>query len=144
MIFFVCIVDSKPSELSINPCTKVGTSQAHVHVCVTSLSLSLPLSLSSLSLSPSPSLPPPPLSPFASPPLSPSPPLPPQWSEVGDYLTHPSDKPVVLNRSSSTNSINPFNSTYCYGYQNTIFEVYCVDLLNFWLPLILLICVPLR
>ena len=48
---------------------------------------------------------------------------PPQWSEVQDYLMHPSDKPVVLNRSSSTNSINPFGSTYCYGHQNVIFEV---------------------
>lgn len=46
-----------------------------------------------------------------------------QWSEVQDYLMHPSDKPVVLNRSSSTNSSNPFGSTYCYGHQNVIFEV---------------------
>lgn len=46
-----------------------------------------------------------------------------QWSEVQEYLTRPTDKPVVLNRSSSTNSINPFGSTYCYGCQNVIFEV---------------------
>ncbi|XP_064391487.1 phagosome assembly factor 1-like [Halichondria panicea] len=46
-----------------------------------------------------------------------------KWSEVQDYLTTPTDKPVVLNRSSSTNSVNPFGSTYCYGFQNFIFEV---------------------
>ena len=51
------------------------------------------------------------------------PPTPSQWSEVQDYITRPSDKPVVLNRSSSTNSSNPFGSTYCYGYRNLIFEV---------------------
>ncbi len=47
-----------------------------------------------------------------------------KWSEVQDYLTTPTDKPVVLNRSSSTNSVNPFGSTYCYGFQNFIFEVW--------------------
>lgn len=50
--------------------------------------------------------------------------MPLQWSEVQSYLTRPTDKPVVLNRSSSTNSSNPFGSTYCYGYQNVIFEVH--------------------
>ncbi len=92
---------------------------------------SLPPSLLPSSLPPS--LPPP------SPPPSPLPPLPPlpdsqpsqltvtpstKWSEVQDYLTTPTDKPVVLNRSSSTNSVNPFGSTYCYGFQNFIFEVW--------------------
>lgn len=46
-----------------------------------------------------------------------------KWSDVQIFLTRPTDKPVVLNRSSSTNSSNPFGSTYCYGYQNMIFEV---------------------
>jgi Uncharacterised protein family (UPF0183) len=30
---------------------------------------------------------------------------------------------VVLNRSSSTNTTNPFGSTFSYGYQDIIFEV---------------------
>ena len=40
-----------------------------------------------------------------------------------EFLTKPTDKPVVLNRSSHTNSSNPFGATHCYGYQNIIFEV---------------------
>ncbi len=35
----------------------------------------------------------------------------------------PSERPVVLNRASSTNTTNPFGSTFCYGYQDIIFEV---------------------
>lgn len=53
-----------------------------------------------------------------------------KWSEIQDYLTEPTDKPVVLNRSSSTNSINPFGSTFCYGHQNVIFEVLYVHMCN--------------
>jgi len=34
-----------------------------------------------------------------------------------------SERPVVLNRASSTNTTNPFGSTFCYGYQDIIFEV---------------------
>ena len=29
----------------------------------------------------------------------------------------------MLNRASSTNNANPFGSTFCYGYQDIIFEV---------------------
>ncbi|XP_060533868.1 PHAF1 protein CG7083 [Cylas formicarius] len=44
------------------------------------------------------------------------------WSDVCKKLT-PSERPVVLNRASSTNTTNPFGSTLCYGYQDIIFEV---------------------
>eukprot|EP00731_Ephydatia_muelleri_P023427 Em0015g1010a len=46
-----------------------------------------------------------------------------KWNDVQEFLTKPTDKPVVLNRSSHTNSSNPFGATHCYGYQNIIFEV---------------------
>uniref|UniRef100_H2YCQ7 Uncharacterized protein n=1 Tax=Ciona savignyi TaxID=51511 RepID=H2YCQ7_CIOSA len=36
-------------------------------------------------------------------------------------------EPVVLNRASSTNTTNPFGSTFCYGVQNMIFEVMAND-----------------
>lgn len=45
-----------------------------------------------------------------------------RWEELCKKLT-PSDRPVVLNRASSTNTTNPFGSTFCYGYQDIIFEV---------------------
>lgn len=45
------------------------------------------------------------------------------WDSDQNICFKPSDKPVVLNRSSSTNTTNPFGSTFCYGYQNIIFEV---------------------
>jgi len=32
-------------------------------------------------------------------------------------------QPVVLNRAGSNNAMNPFGSTFCYGYQDMIFEV---------------------
>ncbi|XP_057653388.1 PHAF1 protein CG7083 isoform X2 [Diorhabda carinulata] len=44
------------------------------------------------------------------------------WDDICKKLT-PSDRPVVLNRASSTNTTNPFGSTLCYGYQDIIFEV---------------------
>ncbi|XP_066249037.1 PHAF1 protein CG7083 [Euwallacea similis] len=44
------------------------------------------------------------------------------WSAVCKKLT-PSERPVVLNRASSTNTTNPFGSTLCYGYQDIILEV---------------------
>ncbi len=44
----------------------------------------------------------------------------------------PSERPVVLNRASSTNTTNPFGSTFCYGYQDIIFEVQC-QLINSFL-----------
>ena len=34
------------------------------------------------------------------------------------------ERPVVLNRASSTNTTNPFGSTFCYGVQDIIFEVF--------------------
>lgn len=45
-----------------------------------------------------------------------------KWDVVSDQLK-PSERPVVLNRASSTNTTNPFGSTFCYGYQDMIFEV---------------------
>ena len=45
-----------------------------------------------------------------------------KWDAISEQLK-PSDRPVVLNRNSSTNTTNPFGSTFCYGYQDIIFEV---------------------
>jgi len=45
-----------------------------------------------------------------------------KWDEVAK-LFNPAERPVVLNRASSTNTTNPFGSTFCYGYQDIIFEV---------------------
>lgn len=45
-----------------------------------------------------------------------------RWDTVCGRL-RPSERPVVLNRASSTNTTNPFGSTFCYGYQDIIFEV---------------------
>nr|CAI5841052.1 unnamed protein product [Callosobruchus analis] len=45
-----------------------------------------------------------------------------RWDDVCKQLT-PSERPVVLNRASSTNTTNPFGSTLCYGYQDIVFEV---------------------
>jgi len=45
-----------------------------------------------------------------------------RWDEIAEKVK-PSERPVVLNRSSSTNTTNPFGSTFCYGYQDIIFEV---------------------
>ena len=45
-----------------------------------------------------------------------------RWDQISEKL-RPSEKPVVLNRASSTNTTNPFGSTFCYGYQDIIFEV---------------------
>lgn len=44
------------------------------------------------------------------------------WDKISTRLA-PSDRPVVLHRASSTNTANPFGSTFCYGYQDIIFEV---------------------
>ena len=44
------------------------------------------------------------------------------WDDVASKMK-PSERPVVLNRASSTNTTNPFGSTFCYGYQDIIFEV---------------------
>lgn len=45
-----------------------------------------------------------------------------RWDDLCKQLI-PSERPVVLNRASSTNTTNPFGSTFCYGYQDIIFEV---------------------
>lgn len=45
-----------------------------------------------------------------------------RWDEISERIK-PSERPVVLNRASSTNTTNPFGSTFCYGYQDIIFEV---------------------
>uniref|UniRef100_A0A1B6MN84 Uncharacterized protein n=1 Tax=Graphocephala atropunctata TaxID=36148 RepID=A0A1B6MN84_9HEMI len=45
-----------------------------------------------------------------------------KWDSICEQVK-PSDRPVVLNRASSTNTTNPFGSTFCYGFQDIIFEV---------------------
>ncbi|XP_054290277.1 PHAF1 protein CG7083-like [Macrosteles quadrilineatus] len=45
-----------------------------------------------------------------------------KWDSVCESVK-PSERPVVLNRASSTNTTNPFGSTFCYGFQDIIFEV---------------------
>nr|CAG4644823.1 EOG090X06XP [Leptodora kindtii] len=45
-----------------------------------------------------------------------------KWDEVCEKV-QPSSRPIVLHRSSSTNTTNPFGSTFCYGVQDIIFEV---------------------
>lgn len=59
-----------------------------------------------------------------------------KWDAISSRL-EPSDRPVVLHRAGSTNTANPFGSTFCYGYQDIIFEVsfltYFKFILNFHL-----------
>ncbi|CAG0881077.1 unnamed protein product [Darwinula stevensoni] len=45
-----------------------------------------------------------------------------KWDEIA-HLLKPSQRPVVLNRTSTTNTTNPFGSTFCYGFEDIIFEV---------------------
>ncbi|KAK6622400.1 hypothetical protein RUM44_002211 [Polyplax serrata] len=45
-----------------------------------------------------------------------------KWKEMF-HLVKKSDRPVVLNRASSTNTTNPFGSTFCYPFQDMIFEI---------------------
>ncbi|XP_048484104.1 PHAF1 protein CG7083 isoform X2 [Plutella xylostella] len=45
-----------------------------------------------------------------------------KWEAVSGAL-RVCERPVVLNRASSTNTTNPFGSTFCYNYQDLIFEV---------------------
>ncbi|CAN7940886.1 unnamed protein product, partial [Ixodes hexagonus] len=45
-----------------------------------------------------------------------------KWEQIQERLVKPSERPVVLNRTSSTNTTNPFGPTYSYGYQDIIFE----------------------
>jgi hypothetical protein len=54
-----------------------------------------------------------------------------KWDAISEQLK-PSERPVVLNRASSTNTRNPFGSTFCYGYQDIIFEVImCNNILKY-------------
>ncbi|XP_070196327.1 phagosome assembly factor 1-like [Littorina saxatilis] len=46
-----------------------------------------------------------------------------KWMDVQPLLLRPEQRPVILNRASSTNTSNPFGSTFCYGVQDIIFEV---------------------
>lgn len=50
-----------------------------------------------------------------------------QWDSISDQLKT-SERPVVLHRTGATNSANPFASTFCYGYQDIIFEVFAMFL----------------
>jgi hypothetical protein len=45
-----------------------------------------------------------------------------KWDAISARLA-PAERPVVLHRAGSTNTANPFGSTFCYGYQDIIFEV---------------------
>ena len=45
-----------------------------------------------------------------------------QWEKVQQLLCI-EKRPVVLKRSSSTNTYNPFGPTFCYGVSDMIFEV---------------------
>lgn len=48
-----------------------------------------------------------------------------KWSAMS-HLVRKADRPVVLNRASTTNTSNPFGSTFCYPFQDLIFEVSAV------------------
>lgn len=45
-----------------------------------------------------------------------------RWDTISNFLK-PSIRPIVLHRAGAMNSANPFGSTFCYGYQDLIFEV---------------------
>lgn len=45
-----------------------------------------------------------------------------KWDAISSRLA-PAERPVVLHRAGSTNTANVFGSTFCYGYQDIIFEV---------------------
>lgn len=61
------------------------------------------------------------LSPPPSPPMDSCHPLPLQWSEL--RLGGVEEEPYLLRRNPSTNVVNPFGSSQCYGHGNLIFEV---------------------
>ncbi|XP_062514586.1 phagosome assembly factor 1-like isoform X2 [Corticium candelabrum] len=46
-----------------------------------------------------------------------------KWNIIQTFLNMPDVRPVVLNRPSSTNTINPFGPTFCYVVEDIIFEV---------------------
>lgn len=54
-----------------------------------------------------------------------------KWDSVSARLT-PSERPVVLHRAGTTNTASPFGSTFCYGYQDIIFEVISVFFSSFF------------
>lgn len=45
-----------------------------------------------------------------------------KWQEIKEFLNIKT-QPAILHRSSSTNSINPFGPTFCYLYEDIIFEI---------------------
>jgi len=45
-----------------------------------------------------------------------------KWEKIQEHLSIRS-QPAILHRSSSTNSVNPFGPTFCYVYEDIIFEV---------------------
>ncbi|XP_065830396.1 phagosome assembly factor 1-like [Oscarella lobularis] len=46
-----------------------------------------------------------------------------KWDDIQRAMAVPDMRPVVLNRPSSTNTVNPFGATFCYSVQDIIFEV---------------------
>ncbi|XP_052233551.1 phagosome assembly factor 1-like [Dreissena polymorpha] len=46
-----------------------------------------------------------------------------KWDSVQKLLVKPDNRPVILNRASTTNTSNPFGLTFCYSVQDMIFEV---------------------
>ncbi|XP_046842170.1 phagosome assembly factor 1-like isoform X2 [Xenia sp. Carnegie-2017] len=46
-----------------------------------------------------------------------------KWDCVQNFLGKTVEAPVVVNRSSTTNTSNPFGSTFCYCLQHMIFEI---------------------
>ncbi|CAG0896462.1 unnamed protein product [Cyprideis torosa] len=45
-----------------------------------------------------------------------------KWENLSECIKA-SSRPVVLNRANSSSAGNPFGSTFCYGYQDLIFEI---------------------
>ena len=59
-----------------------------------------------------------------------------KWDQVSGLFS-PAERPVVLNRASSTNTTNPFGSTFCYGYQDIIFEVTWIYIISNYIERVL-------
>lgn len=55
-----------------------------------------------------------------------------KWDSISSRLA-PAERPVVLHRAGSTNTANPFGSTFCYGYQDIIFEVITICCREIWI-----------
>ncbi|KAK9890962.1 hypothetical protein WA026_013300 [Henosepilachna vigintioctopunctata] len=45
-----------------------------------------------------------------------------RWDDLKKHFAH-IQRPIVLHRSGSTNTTNPFGGTQCYGYEDIIFEI---------------------